>query len=89
MIDIDFIHAKNNLEILIYEVEMKYRGKDIPPKHESRLNGLKIALSTLLKQDSYIETLKKEIITVKLQNIKAYKDNAMFKNKMKLWEKQD
>ena len=30
MIDIDFIHAKNNLEILIYEVEMKYRGKDIP-----------------------------------------------------------
>lgn len=85
MIDIDFIHAKNNLEILIYEVESKYRGKDIPAIHESRLNGLKTALSTLLKQDNYIESLKREIISIKLQNIDAYKQTAELKNKIKSW----
>jgi len=37
----------------------------------------------MFKQESYIETLKSEIISIKLQNIKAYKETALLKQRVK------
>lgn len=83
MSDLDLIEAKNKLEISIYEIENKYREVSMPPKTVSTLNGLILALRVLMQQDSYIEILKSEIFSIKLQNIKAYKETALLKQRVK------
>ena len=37
----------------------------------------------MLKQESHIEILKSEIISIKLQSIKAYKETALLKQRVK------
>ena len=83
MNDIEFIHAKNQIEILILKIENKYGNNTIPKEAESSLNSLYLALNVMFKQESYIETLKSEIISIKLQNIKAYKETALLKQRVK------
>jgi len=83
MNDIEFIHAKNQLEILILKIENKYGNNNIPKEAESSLKSLYLALNVMFKQESYIETLKSEIISIKLQNIKAYKETALLKQRVK------
>jgi len=83
MNDIDFIHAKNQLEILILKIENKYKEGNISEEAESSLNSLYLALNVMLKQENYLETLKSELISIKLQNINAYKETAILKNKVK------
>ncbi len=83
MNDVDFIHAKNQLEILILKIENKYKEGNIPEEAESSLNSLYLALNVMLKQENYLETLKSELISIKLQNINAYAETARLKNKVK------
>lgn len=83
MRDIEFITAKNKLEILAYKVENKYRNVDIPEESKSVLNTIYHAVNVLIKQDNDIEILKKQIIDIKLQNIDAYKETAELKKKIK------
>ena len=64
MNDIDFIHAKNQLEILILKIENKYKKGNIPEEAESSLNSLYLALNVMLKQENYLETLKSELISI-------------------------
>ena len=73
MNDIDIIHAKNQLEILILKIENKYGNSSIPKEAESSLKSLYLTLNVMLKQESHIEIVKSEIISIKLQSIKAYK----------------
>ena len=87
MNDIDFIHAKNQLEILILKIENKYRKGNIPEEAESSLNSLYLALNVMLKQENYLETLKSELISIKLQNINAYKETAELKKKFNTFKK--
>lgn len=83
MRDIEFITAKNKLEILAYKVENKYRNVDIPEESKSVLDAIYHAISVLIRQDSDIEILKNQIIDIKLQNIDAYKQTAELKKKIK------
>lgn len=83
MRDIEFITAKNKLEILAYKVENKYRNVDIPEESKSVLDTIYHAISVLIRQDSDIEILKNQIIDIKLQNIDAYKQTAELKKKIK------
>ena len=83
MNDIEFIHAKNQIEILILKIENKYGNNTIPKEAESSLKSLYLALNVMLKQENYLETLKSELISIKLQNINAYKETAILKNKVK------
>lgn len=83
MNDIDFIHAKNQLEILILKIENKYGNSSIPKEAESSLKSLYLTLNVMLKQESHIEILKSEIICIKLQSIKAYKETALLKQRVK------
>lgn len=83
MNDIDFIQAKNQLEILILKIENKYRKGNIPEEAESSLNSLYLALNVMLKQENYLETLKSELISIKLQNINAYAETARLKKEVK------
>jgi len=83
MNDIDFIHAKNQLEILILKIENKYGNSSIPKEAESSLKSLYLTLNVMLKQESHIEILKSEIISIKLQSIKAYKETALLKQRVK------
>jgi hypothetical protein len=82
MRDIDFIQAKNSLEIAIYDIQNKYEGKDIPMKAERTLSGLILAFRVLMAQDNDIEILKKQILSIKLQNINAYKETAQLKKRV-------
>ena len=83
MTDIDFINTKNKLEILILKIENKYNNGSIPKEAENSLNTLYMVLNTILKQENYIETLKSEIISIKLHNINAYKETARLKKEVK------
>ena len=83
MTDIDFINTKNKLEILILKIESKYNNGSIPKEAENSLNTLYMVLNTILKQENYIETLKSEIISIKLHNINAYKETARLKKEVK------
>lgn len=83
MNDIDFIHAKNKLEILILKIENKYSDGNIPAEAESSLKSLYLALNVMLRQENYIEVLKSEIISIKLQSIETYKETARLKNEVK------
>jgi|TARA_R110000796_G_scaffold214903_2_gene330929 hypothetical protein len=83
MNDIDLIHAKNKLEILILKIENKYINGNIPEEAESSLKSLYLALNVMLKQDNYIQILKSEIISIKLQSIDAYKETARLKKEVK------
>lgn len=83
MNDIEFIDTKNKIEILILKIEKKYEGKEVPERMNELLRTLYNALSLILKQDNYIEILKKQIIDIKLQNINAYKQTAELKKKIK------
>tara|TARA_R100000278_G_C5475934_1_gene166421 strand:- start:692 stop:949 length:258 start_codon:yes stop_codon:yes gene_type:complete len=83
MNDIEFINTKNKIEILILKIEKKYEGKEVPERMNELLRTLYNALSLILKQDNYIEILKKQIIDIKLQNIHAYKQTAQLKKKIK------
>mgnify|MGYP003115244332 CR=1 FL=1 len=83
MTDIDFINTKNKLEILILKIENKYNNSSIPKEAENSLNTLYMVLNTILKQENYIETLKSEIISIKLHNINAYKETARLKKEVK------
>lgn len=83
MNDIDIIHAKNGIEILILKIENKYNNVDMPKEAEMSLKSLYLALNVILKQQNYLEILKSEIISIKLQNIKAYKETALLKQRVK------
>jgi len=83
MNDIDLIHAKNKLEILILKIENKYSDGNIPEEAESSLKSLYLALNVMLKQENYIEVLKSEIISIKLQSIETYKETARLKKEVK------
>ena len=83
MNDIEFINTKNKIEILILKIEKKYEGKAVPERMNELLRTLYMALSAMLQQDSHIESLKKEIISLKLQSINAYKQTAELKKKIK------
>jgi len=83
MNDLDFIHSKNKLEILILKIENKYNNVNIPDEAKSSLDTLYHTLNLILKQENYIQTLKSEIISIKLQNIEAYKETSRLKNKVK------
>jgi hypothetical protein len=83
MNEIDFINTKNQIEISILKIEKKYEGKSVPEKVNELLRTLYMALSIILKQDNTVEILKKEIISIKLNNIKAYKEMVELKNKLK------
>ena len=83
MNDIEFISTKNKIEILILKIEKKYEGKEVPERMNELLKTLYMALSLILKQDNHNEILKKEIISLKLQSINAYKQTAELKNKIK------
>ena len=83
MNDIDLIHAKNKLEILILKIENKYSDGNIPEEAKSSLKSLYLALNVMLKQENYIEILKSEIISIKLQSIESYKETARLKKEVK------
>ncbi len=83
MNDIDLIHAKNKLEILILKIENKYVDGNIPAEAESSLKSLYLALNVMLRQENYIEVLKSEIISIKLQSIETYKETARLKKEVK------
>ena len=83
MNDIDLIHAKNKLEILILKIENKYSDGNIPVEAESSLKSLYLALNVILRQENYIEVLKSEIISIKLQSIETYKETARLKKQVK------
>ena len=88
MNDIDLIHAKNKLEILFLKIENKYSDGNIPAEAESSLKSLYLALNVMLRQENYIEVLKSEIISIKLQSIETYKETARLKKEVKkiLWK---
>ena len=83
MTDLDFIHTKNQLEILILKIENKYSGGSISKEAENSLKVLYTCLNLILKQESLLESLKKEIISIKLHNLDAYKETARLKNEVK------
>lgn len=83
MTDLDFIHTKNQLEILILKIENKYSNGNISKEAENSLKVLYTCLNLILKQESLLESLKKEIISIKLHNLDAYKETARLKNEVK------
>lgn len=84
MYDLDFITTKNQLEILILKVQKKYDGQAIPERMKELLRTLYMSLSLIIQQDNINESLKKEIISLKLQSVRSYKDIAILKRKLKL-----
>lgn len=83
MNDIDFIHTKNQLEILILKIEEKYSNGNISKEAKNSLKVLYASLNLILKQESMLENLKKQIISIKLHNLDAYKETARLKNEVK------
>jgi hypothetical protein len=83
MDEIDFINTKNKIQILILRIEKKYEGKQIPERVNRSLEAMYGALNLIMTQDNRLQILKNEIISIKLNNVKAYKEMAELKNKLK------
>tara|TARA_R110001592_G_scaffold27824_1_gene103128 strand:+ start:6472 stop:6723 length:252 start_codon:yes stop_codon:yes gene_type:complete len=83
MDEIDFINTKNKIQILILRIEKKYEGKQIPERVNLSLEAMYGALNLIMTQDNRLQILKNEIISIKLNNVKAYKEMAELKNKLK------
>lgn len=83
MDEIDFINTKNKIQILILGIEKKYEGKQIPERVDRSLEAMYSALNLIMTQDNRLQILKNEIISIKLNNVKAYREMVELKNKLK------
>ena len=83
MTDLDYIVTKNRVEILLLKAQENLNDGKISKSKLEAVEVLQSALKLIINQNFLIDNYKKEVINIKLQNVKAYKDNAMLKNKLK------
>ena len=83
MTDLDYIVTKNRVEILLLKAQENLNDGKISKSKLEAVEVLQSALKLIINQNFLIDHYKKEVINIKLQNVKAYKDNAIIKNKLK------
>tara|TARA_R100000808_G_C2137285_1_gene145429 strand:- start:700 stop:960 length:261 start_codon:yes stop_codon:yes gene_type:complete len=83
MTDLDYIVTKNRVEILLLKAQENLNDGKVSKSKLEAVEVLQSALKLIINQNFLIDHYKKEVINIKLQNVKAYKDNTILKNKLK------
>ena len=83
MTELDYIVTKNRFEILLLKAQYNLSNGNVSKSKLEAVEVMQDALKLIIEQRIQLEEENKKNKLLTLQSVKAYKDNAIIKNKLK------
>jgi hypothetical protein len=83
MTELDYIVTKNRFEILLLKAQYNLSNSELSKSKLEAVEVMQDTLKLIIEQRIQLDEQNKKNKLLILQNVKAYKNNKMLKNKLK------